>query len=144
MWIALSAIPRARSPFPPRARMSAERIEQVVAAIANAVEDAELTVDELTDAIAARVGDRVMEACQDKWPRWRQAESIATDRGVMCFGPDRGRRSTYTSPRRRLPGFWPAPVKKALAALVRRYLHAYGPAPDWAAGLFARGPSGSG
>jgi hypothetical protein len=124
--------------------MSAERIEQVVAAIANAVEDAELTVDELTDAIAARVGDRVMEACQDKWPRWRQAESIATDRGVMCFGPDRGRRSTYTSPRRRLPGFWPAPVKKALAALVRRYLHAYGPAPDWAAGLFARGPSGSG
>ncbi len=128
--------------------MSAERIEQVVAAIANAVEDAELTVDELTDAIAARVGawagERVMEPCQDKWPRWRQAESIATDRGVMCFGPDRGRRPTYTSPRRRLPGFWPAPVEKALAALVRRYLHAYGPAPNWAAGLFARGPSGSG
>jgi hypothetical protein len=69
MWIALSTIPRARSPFPPRARMSAERIEEVVAAIANAVEDAELTVDELTDAIAARVGDRVMEPCQDKWPR---------------------------------------------------------------------------
>jgi hypothetical protein len=92
--------------------MSAERIEQVVAAIANAVEDAELTVDELTDAIAARVGDRVMEACQDKWPRWRQAESIATDRGVMCFGPDCGRRDTYTSPRRWLPGFWPAPVEK--------------------------------
>jgi hypothetical protein len=105
----------------------------MAALAAGAVEDAELTVDELTDAIAARVGDRVMEACQDKWPRWRQAESIATDRGVMCFGPDCGLRATYTSPRRWLPGFWPAPVEKALAA---------------GAGLSGRvvraGPSGSG
>jgi hypothetical protein len=155
MWTgALSAVPGARSPFPPEARMTAEQTEQVVAAIADAVEDAELTVDELTDAIVARVGawagDRVMEAFQDKWPRWRQAESIATNRGVMCFGPDRGRRATYTSPRRWLPGFRPAPAKEALAALVRRYLDAYGPATpqqfarwlgapaDWAAELFAR------
>jgi hypothetical protein len=155
MWTgALSAVPGARSPFPPEARMTAEQTEQVVAAIGDAVVDAELTVDELTDAIVARVGawagDRVMEAFQDKWPRWRQAESIATNRGVMCFGPDRGRRATYTSPRRWLPGFRPAPAKEALAALVRRYLDAYGPATpqhfarwlgapaDWAAELFAR------
>ncbi|HEV8566022.1 MAG TPA: winged helix DNA-binding domain-containing protein [Actinoplanes sp.] len=155
MWTgALSAVPGARSPFPPEARMTAEQTEQVVAAIGDAVVDAELTVDELTDAIVARVGawagDRVMEAFQDKWPRWRQAESIATNRGVMCFGPDRGRRATYASPRRWLPGFRPAPAKEALAALVRRYLDAYGPAtpqhfarwlgapPDWAAELFAR------
>jgi DNA glycosylase AlkZ-like len=155
MWTgALTAVPARRSPFPPEVRMTAEQTEQVVAAIADAVEDAELTVDELTDAIVARVGswagDRVMEAFQDKWPRWRQAESIATNRGVMCFGPDRGRKATYTGPRRWLPGFRPAPAEEALAALVRRYLHAYGPAtpqhfarwlgvpPDWSAGLFAR------
>jgi hypothetical protein len=155
MWTgALSAVPGARSPFPPDVRMTAEQTEQVVAAIAGAVEGAELTVDELTDAIVARAGawagDRVMEAFQDKWPRWRQAESIATSRGVMCFGPDRGRRATYTSPRRWLPGFRPAPAEEALAALVRRYLDAYGPATpqqfarwlgapaDWAAELFAR------
>jgi winged helix DNA-binding protein len=154
MWIgALSAVPRARSPHPAHVRMSDEQTEQVVAAIADAVTEAELTVDELTDAIVARTGgwagDRVMDAFQDKWPRWRQAESLAANRGALCFGPDRARRTTYTSPGRWLPGFCPAPADRALADLVRRFLHAYGPAtsgqfarwlgapPGWAASVFA-------
>jgi hypothetical protein len=154
MWTgALSAVPTRRSPFPPGARITDEQTEQVVAAIAGAVEDAELTVDELTDAIVARIGswagDRVMEAFQDKWPRWRQVEAIASNRGVVCFGSGRGRRATYTSPNRWLPDFRPAAAEEALAALVRRYLDAYGPAtpqdfarwlgvpPDWSAKLFA-------
>ena len=68
--------------------------------------------------------------------------------GVLCFGPSRGRKVTYTSPRRWLPGFRPAEPEPALAELVRRYLSAYGPATPvqfaqwlgaprrWAAGLF--------
>jgi len=133
MWIgALSAMPRARSPHPEHVRMTEEQTEQVVAAIADAVADAELTVDELTEAIVQRAGpwagDRVMEAFQDKWPRWRQAESLAANRGALCFGPDRARRTTYTSPRRWLPGFRPAPPDEALSALVRRFLQTYGPA----------------
>jgi len=145
--------------------MSAAQIDEVVAAIADAVAAAEieseserksggLTVDELTEAIVERVGswagDRVMPAFQDNWPRWRQAESVATSRGALCFGPGRGRRATYTSPRLWLPGFRPAPAEEALAALVRSYLHAYGPATAeqfgrwlgapraWSAQLFAR------
>jgi hypothetical protein len=47
---------------------------------------------------------------------------------VLCFGPDRGRKVTYTSPHRWLPGFRPADGDTALRALVRRYLYAYGPA----------------
>jgi Winged helix DNA-binding domain len=157
MWTgALSAIPRVRSPHPEHVRMSDEQTDQVIAAIADAVTDAELTVDELTDAIVERTGPwagvRVMEAFQDKWPRWRQAESLAANRGALCFGPDRARRTTYTSPRRWLPGFRPAPADQALADLVRRFLHAYGPAtsrqfarwlgvpPGWAASVFAGQP----
>jgi hypothetical protein len=91
-----------------------------------------------------------MEAFQDKWPRWRQAESLAMNRGVLCFGPDRVRRATYTSPRRWFPDVKPAPAEAALADLVRRFLDAYGPATpadfarwvgapaDWAADLFTR------
>jgi hypothetical protein len=129
MWIgALSAMPAPRSTHPEPVRMSHEQTELVVAAIADAVADTELTVDELTEAIVARTGtwagDRVMEAFQDKWPRWRQAEAIAFHRGAVCFGADRGRRSTYTSPGRWLPGF--APVAGA-QTLVRRYLWTYGP-----------------
>lgn len=40
----------------------------------------------------------------------------------------RARKVTYTSPQRWLPGFQPAAASDALAGLVRRYLHAYGPA----------------
>jgi hypothetical protein len=153
MWTgALSALPRRPSSFPQHVRMTERQTDEVVAAIDDAVQDADLTVDELTDAIVARVGawagDRVMEAFQDKWPRWRQAESLAMNRGALCFGPDRARRVTYTSPRRWLPEIKPA--EAALAELVRRFLYTYGPAtsadfarwlgvsPTWTAALFAR------
>ena len=69
-----------------------------------------------------------MEGFGDKWPRWRQLTSTAAHRGVLCFGPDRGRQVTYANPHRWLPGFRPADGDTALRALVRDYLHAYGPA----------------
>ena len=34
---------------------------------------------------------RTMDAFQDKWPRWRQLTSTAAHRGMLCFGPNRGR-----------------------------------------------------
>ena len=156
MWTgALSAIPPGPSPFKPEVRLTAEQTDEVVAAIADAVESAaqELTVDELTEAIVARVGSwaaaLVMPAFQVDWPRWRQAEAVATSRGVLCFGPLRGRHVTYTSPRRWLPGFRPDPPDQALPALLTSFLHAYGPATPaqfgrwlgapvgWSAALFA-------
>jgi len=157
MWTgSLSAIPPEPISWPDEVRMSETQTERVIEAIADAVADAELTVDELTEAIVARVGswagDRVMPAFQDKWPRWRQVEAIATSRGALCFGPDRGRRTTYTSPRRWLPGFTPAPPDEALSGLIKRYLRGYGPAttdqfarwlgapPSWSARLFAEQP----
>jgi hypothetical protein len=69
-----------------------------------------------------------MDAFQDKWPRWRQLTSTAAHRGVLCFGPNKGRNVTYTNPHRWSPGLRPAPGPEAAAALVRRYLHAFGPA----------------
>lgn len=133
MWTgALSAIPTTRNPFPEDVRLTPEQTDEVVAAIAVALEDAELTIDELDEAIVARTGtwagEPVMEAFQGMWPRWREAESTAMNRGALCFGPNRGRNVTYTSPRRWLPGFRPADGRTALVELVKRYLHAYGPA----------------
>jgi hypothetical protein len=133
MWTgALSALPRGRSPFPDDVRMTDEQVERVIEAIDVVLADAELTVDELTEALmdvaGPWAGDRVMDAFQDKWPRWRQIEHLAAYRGVLCYGPDRARRATYTGPRRWLPGFRPADPEDALAELLRRYLHAYGPA----------------
>lgn len=62
------------------------------------------------------------------WPRWRQAIHAAAQRGALCFGPNRGSKVTYTSPRSWLPGFEPMDAETGLQAVVKRYLYAYGPA----------------
>ncbi|MFE5090456.1 winged helix DNA-binding domain-containing protein [Streptomyces sp. NPDC056638] len=149
MWTgALSAVPAGRNPFPEDVRMTPEQNEDVLAAIADALTGAELTVDELSDAVVERAGawagDRVMPAFQDMWPRWRQVMHLAGHRGALCFAPDRGRKVTYTR-----PDAVPLGGPEALARLVHRYLYAYGPATPqhfakwlaapqrWAAELFA-------
>ena len=154
LWTAaLSAVP-GQSPFPDGVRLTPDQAEQVVGAIGAALANAELTIDELSEAVVDLAGpwagERVMPAFQDLWPRWRQAVSTAAHRGVLCFGQNRGRRVTYTNPRRWLPGFRPAPETEATGWLLGRYLHAYGPAtsrqfaqwigapPAWAADRFRR------
>ena len=59
-----------------------------------------------------------MDAFQDKWPRWRQLTSTAAHRGVLCFGPNRGRKVTYTNPHRWRPGFRLLDGDAALRTLV--------------------------
>ncbi|GAA3390586.1 winged helix DNA-binding domain-containing protein [Cryptosporangium minutisporangium] len=132
VWIAaLSALPAA-NPFPDGIRFTAAETDAVVAAIGDALADAELTTDELGDEVVARTGpwagERTMPAFGDMWPRWRQVISAAAHRGVLCFGPNRGRKITYTSPRRYLPDVAPLDGQDALAQLVRWYLTSYGPA----------------
>ena len=154
MWCAaLSAMPQSRSPFTKDVQLTAEQTEAVLAAIGDALLDAELTIDELTAAVVSRTGswagDLVMPAFQGMWPRWRQALALAGARGVVCFGPNRGRAVTYASPRRWLANPAPDTAATGLTDLLRRYLFAYGPAtpqhfarwlngsPTWAADLFA-------
>ncbi|MEX1248993.1 MAG: winged helix DNA-binding domain-containing protein [Anaerolineales bacterium] len=151
---ALSALPNEGDQYPDGMRLTPQQRDEVVEAIAYALRDAELTVEELGEAVLARTGswagDLVIPAFQTYWPRWRQAISTAAYRGVLCFGPNRGRNVTYTNPRRWLPKLKPASEKSALRWLVRSYLHAYGPATPqhfarwlaaprrWAEELFTR------
>ena len=113
MWTgAFSALPLAVPHHPDPVRFSADEAEAVIAAMGDALRDAELTVGELTEAIRERTGEwaveRTMDAFQDKWPRWRQLTSAAAQRGVLCFGRNKGRNVTYTNPHRWLAGFRPA------------------------------------
>ena len=133
MWTgALSTLPSSVPIHPEPVRFAPAEADEVIAAIGESLAESELTVDELTEAIRERTGDwaveRTMDAFQDKWPRWRLLTSTAAHRGVLCFGPDRGRNVTYTSPQRWLPGFRPLDGATALRALLARYLHAFGPA----------------
>ncbi|MEV8594606.1 winged helix DNA-binding domain-containing protein [Streptomyces sp. NPDC052012] len=155
LWTgALAAVPAAGGGLPQAARLDAAQTDAVVEAVADALRaDEPPTVDELSDAVIERLGpwaaDPVVPGFSGMWPRWRQALHTAGHRGALCFGPDRGRKVTYTSPDRWLPGFTPMDPDKALAEVVRRYLRSYGPATAqhfaqwlsaprrWAAGLFA-------
>jgi hypothetical protein len=129
---ALQAVPSPVPTHPEGVRFTPGQAEEVIAAMGAALADAELTVDQLTEAIADRAGpwavEQTMEAFGGKWPRWRQLTSTAAHRGMLCFGPDRDRKVTYTNPRRWLPGFRPADGDAALRTLLTRYLYAYGPA----------------
>jgi hypothetical protein len=133
MWTgALSALPSSVPQHPEPVRFSPEQAAEVIAAIGDALTGETLTVDELTVAIRERTGswavEATMDAFQTKWPRWRQLTSLAAHRGVLCFGPNRGRLVTYANPRTWLPGFRPDDGGAALRAVLHRYLVAYGPA----------------
>jgi hypothetical protein len=155
MWTgALSALPSSVPAHPEGVRFTPEEADEVIAAIGDVLAGTELTVDELTGALADRAGpwavEQTMAAFGGMWPRWRQLTSTAAHRGMLCFGPDRGRKVTYTHPRRWLPGFRPTGGDAALRTLVTRYLYAYGPATPqhfakwlniplrYAAGLFGK------
>ena len=127
---------RRRRRIPERVRFTAERDRRGLAAMGSVLAEAELTVDELTEALAGPAGpwavERMMPAFQDLWPRWRQVTSRAAYAGVLCFGPDRGRKVTYTNPHRWRPGFRPEAARRRRRA--RRAVPARlrpGDAPDF-------------
>jgi Winged helix DNA-binding domain len=133
LWVsALSAIPPSHRGHAQEVRLTPSQTEEVVKAIAVALFDAELTIDELSNAVISATGpwagERIMPAFNDLWPRWRMALAQAGFRGALCFGPNRGSKVTYTNPQRFLPGFAPAQERTALAWLLKSYLSAYGPA----------------
>jgi hypothetical protein len=155
MWTgALSAVPMGPDGLPPELRLTEEQTAAVVDAIARALEDTDLTIDELGEHVVTTVGAwagrLVIPAFNGLWPIWRRALIPAAQHGVLCFGLDRGRNVTYTSPRRWIPGFAPMAPDAAVAELARRYLRSYGPATPahfaqglaaprrWASELFDR------
>ncbi|SEG99814.1 Winged helix DNA-binding domain-containing protein [Nonomuraea solani] len=142
MWVsAMSSVPVAYNGAAESARMTPEQTERVVAAIAEVTAGAELTIDELSEAVIAATGpwagDLVMPAFSGWWPRWRQAMGLAAHRGAFVFGPVRGRKVTYTA----APAAPAAPVmENGLSELVRSYLTAYGPATPAEFAQWAGGP----
>jgi hypothetical protein len=133
LWAgALSAIPPSDRGHTREVRLTPDQTGEVIRAIAAALSDAELTIDELGEAVIAATGpwagERIMPAFNDLWPRWRMALAHAGFRGALCFGPNRGPNVTYTNPQRFLPGFAPVEGRLALDWLLKSYLYAYGPA----------------
>jgi hypothetical protein len=136
IWIgalsALAALPSSRTINPNDMILTPEQTDEVVEAIGIALEDAELTADDLGAVVIPRLGawagEEVLQGFQSTLPRWRWGIGAAAIRGALCFAPNQGRRVAYTHPRRLLPNFEPADGPPAVVEVLRRYLYAYGPA----------------
>jgi hypothetical protein len=145
---ALAAVPAAGGGQAEGVRLSAEQLDAVLDAIGAALEGERLTLAQLDAAVAKRAGrwaaEKVLPAFGDSVARWRQAIPTAANRGMLCFGPNEGRATTYVHPRSWLGGVARVREERALDELLRRYLRAYGPAtpaqfarwlgtrPEWA------------
>src|SRR2546430_10274551 len=108
MWTgALSALPPSRTSQAKDVRLTPEQTERVVETIAMALDDAELTIDELSEAVIASTGpwaaDPVMPAFGGMWPRWRPTLTTAADRGGPRFGPNPGWHGPFPHRHRWLP-----------------------------------------
>jgi winged helix DNA-binding protein len=118
--------------------LTAKQTDEVLQAIADAVADGPKTTAELDEAVIGSTGpwaaDPVMPNFGGSAPRWRHALGTASRRGLICFGPNRGRNTTFkTAPKT------PSRTGDAANWLLTSFLHAYGPAtPEqfarWTAG----------
>jgi uncharacterized protein YcaQ len=107
--------------------MTSEEAAAVLDAIREALAGEPLTRDELADAVAARLGSaRLGEAVRGSFGTMPK---LAAFRGDVVFAKPVGQKVRFTRPDRWLDAGWrPAPVREAMAAVIRRHLAAYGPA----------------
>jgi hypothetical protein len=148
-WLAaLGSVPKSGS------HPDGVRLLPVVAALDAALREGDRTTEELDAYVAEACGpwaaEESMAAFGGFWPRWRQALGVAATRGVLCFGPNCGRKVAYASPSRWVGDVAVPEAAEAQLALLRAYLTAYGPAtpahlaqwlatsPAWTKELFAR------
>jgi Winged helix DNA-binding domain len=104
--------------------LSADGMQTLLDAIAEVLPGRVLTRDELIAELVEHA--HLAQALASGWGTLLKPAAFA---GLLCHGPPRGHRVTFTSPSTWIPG-WPAvpPVDEAGPALVRDYLGAYGPA----------------
>src|SRR5256886_9663135 len=110
--------------------------EETTAMILDALKDGPVTRAQLVRFLAKKLGTKTKDWFDGGWGRetvgsntsW-QLVRPAVIRGLVCFGPSNGQEITFTRVDRWLREPWSMPAEEeAEDALVRRHLHAFGPA----------------
>ena len=117
-------------------RRTGLREEATTRRVLTALEDGPLTKDELADRLATKFGAKSKSWTDGGWGVQKAGSRLlwylvqpTMARGLVCFGPNRGPEVTFTRIDRWLPSFKGLPEEvEAEDALVRRYLHSFGPA----------------
>ncbi len=108
-----------------RAGLTSEVRRTIMDAALEALEGGPLTRKELANAVVPVVGSRHRRWVEGSWGGVMKQGFLEGD---LVFGPDRGQNATFMRRDHLLPEWDPPPMEEALAQLMRRHLHAYGPA----------------
>ncbi|MET0835279.1 MAG: winged helix DNA-binding domain-containing protein [Thermoleophilaceae bacterium] len=108
-------------------KITQEELEQLVAAIGDALDGELLTREELGEEVVRLTRSKAMaERIQGSWGPYLKPASF---QGLLCFGPGEGQRVRFTAPASWVPGGVPeVDPDDALREVTRRYLGAYAPA----------------
>jgi hypothetical protein len=101
-------------------------LDALLATIPEALDGRALTREALAREVARLSNRPQLE--QVLLGSWGSALKPAAYQGLLCFGPNEGRNVTFVAPRQWLGQWREVDADTALAAIVRRYLDAYGPA----------------
>ena len=101
-----------------------ENVDEIVAAIAEALRGRVLSREQLADAVVERVATAPRDRLASGWGYYLGDAAIA---GQLCFGPPQGQKVTFVHPAdwlKRTPAWDP---EEALREVARRYAATYGP-----------------
>lgn len=108
-----------------RAEVDPVRVEAVIAALVDSLRGGPLEREALADAVVARLDESWRWLIEHSWGGLVR---VAVRRGQVCFGPPNGQRVTFVQAEQWLGPFTLPDEATARRELLRRYLHAYGPA----------------
>ena len=107
------------------AGLTAEVRRTMMDAALDALTSGPMTRRELADSVEPVIGSRHRRWVEGSWGGVMKQGFMEGD---LVFGPSRGQNVTFMRRDHLLPEWDPPSKEEALAALMRRYLHAYGPA----------------
>jgi hypothetical protein len=91
----------------------------------HALEDGPLTRQELSDRVAGKMGGQVRKLIETGWGGLAKVASLE---GHVCQAPPVGNNVRFVLAKKWLPRYHSMEAEEATAALLRRFLRAYGPA----------------
>ena len=107
--------------------LTAEEFAAILEAARTILSDQPMTRAQFSEAVVAKSGSaNVSNAILSGWG---SALKPASYHGYLCFGPSQGQNVTFVHPRHWLGEWQDIDEEYAIAEVVRRYLHAYGPMP---------------
>jgi Winged helix DNA-binding domain len=106
--------------------ITAEELERLTAAVAEALDGQVLTREELIDEASRRLGSEELGAKLRF--SWGNMLKPAAFRCLLCFGPSLGQKARFAGPESWLGSLQLVDEKKAEQEVTRRFLATYGPA----------------